>query len=133
MSNIWNLAHIVDVFLDEGFLQRCGPEYWINDLPPEYPVWPTDADNANPCPLSCLQIGDYVRCPKHPTENAPARVIGVDGHRTASYALTAMPFIRRPHSSSRQSALPRKTRKGWCTPNARDHRDDKLTCRITAN
>ncbi|MDR6480576.1 UNVERIFIED_ORG: hypothetical protein ABIC72_001641 [Burkholderia sp. 1988] len=80
MSNISNSAYIVDVFLDEGFLQWCGPEHWINDLPPEYPVWPTDADNADPCPLSSLQIGDYVRCPKHPTEHAPARVIGVDGH-----------------------------------------------------
>lgn len=78
MSNMTSTAHIVDVFLNEGFLQWCGRDYWINDLPAEYPVWPADGDDA-PRPLFCLQTEDYVRCPKHPTEYALARVTGVDG------------------------------------------------------
>lgn len=66
------------LFVEEGLLQWCGPDNWVLDLPPEYPVWPANSDGVQR-PLSSLQIGDYIRCPMHPIWPRPLRIIGRDG------------------------------------------------------
>lgn len=66
------------LFLKAGLLQWRGPDNWVLDLSPEYPVWPVNAVDVEQ-PLSSLQIGDYIRCPMHPTGHSPLRIIGLSG------------------------------------------------------
>lgn len=66
------------LFLEEGLLQWSGPDNWVLDLPPEYPVWPVTAVDDQQ-PLSSLRIGDYIHCPMHPIGHSPLRIIGMNG------------------------------------------------------
>lgn len=53
-------------------------DYLIADLSPEHPIWSVDVPDG-PYPVYCHEIGERVRCPKHPTENHSARTIGMYG------------------------------------------------------
>lgn len=53
-------------------------DYLIADLSAEHPIWSVDFPDG-PYPVYCHQIGERVRCPKHPTENHSARTIGMYG------------------------------------------------------
>ncbi len=66
------------LFLEEGLLQWSGPDNWVLDLPPEYPVWPVN-NGGRQRPLSSLQLGDYIHCPMHPIGHSPLRIIGMNG------------------------------------------------------
>ncbi|MCV9913156.1 hypothetical protein [Burkholderia pseudomallei] len=66
------------LFLEAGLLQWRGPDNWVLDLSPEYPVWPVNAVDGEQ-PLSSLQIGDYIRCPMDPIGHSPLRIVGMNG------------------------------------------------------
>ncbi|RQU40314.1 hypothetical protein DF147_22150 [Burkholderia cenocepacia] len=69
---------IVSLFMQEGLLKWIGPEDWVCDLPPEYPVRPINSHDA-PQPLSSLKIGDYIHCPRYPITHSPTPIIGING------------------------------------------------------
>ncbi|CAJ8620582.1 Uncharacterised protein [Burkholderia pseudomallei] len=51
-------------------------DYLIAGLSPEHPIWSVDFPDG-PFPVYCHEIGERVRCPKHPTENHSARTLGM--------------------------------------------------------
>jgi hypothetical protein len=69
---------VISLFLQEGLLKWTGPEDWVNDLPPEYSVRPINSHDVLR-PLSSLEIGDYIHCPRYPLTHSPTPIIGMDG------------------------------------------------------
>ncbi|KWH26331.1 hypothetical protein [Burkholderia multivorans] len=62
--------------LDHAEVSPFPTDYQIADLSPEHPIWSIDFPDG-PFPVYCHEIGERVRCPKHPTENHSARTMGM--------------------------------------------------------